>query len=283
MSPNIYQKICFGFFLFLLAFWATLYFTGTQEGNYNILFVFLYGLIPFFGGIAAIVGYQKWGGLSTTLGRAILLLGLGLFFWGVGESVWSYYVFFLDVDVPYPSLADAFFAPSVFLYTTGTIYLSRVTGTRYSLKSISSKIYLTLVPIAALIITYYVIVIMGQQGELISDKQSLLKSVLDIAYPLGDAMSLAVAMVVAGFSLRYSGGVYKYDVIAILGGLALMFAADSYLSFTSTIGTAYSGDLGDLLFTLAVFGLTFGLLGFNKLRHVTPPPTYVAPTQVPAR
>ncbi len=278
MSPNIYQKFCLSFFGLLVIYWAVIHLTGSTAGFYNDFYIFLYGLIPLFGGAAAIVGYQKWGGLSTTLGKAILLLGLGLFLWGIGESVWAYYIFFLDVDLPYPSLADLFFAPSVFLYTIGTIYLSRVTGNRYSLKSLWSKLFLILTPIAALVVTYYLIVLVGNGGELISDKTSLIKSILDIAYPLGDAMSLAVAIVVAGFSFRYSGGVYKYDVMAILGGLALMFTADSYLSYTSTLETAYSGDLGDLLFTLAVFGLTYGLLGFNKLRKTEP---YV-PSNVPS-
>jgi hypothetical protein len=267
MSPNIYQKNCFYFFVLLLVFWGTLHFTGSTEGTYNDLYIFLYGLIPLFGGVAAMVGYRKWGGLSTTLGRAILLLGIGLFMWGIGESVWAYYTFFLGVELPYPSLADVFFAPSVFFYTLGTVYLSRVTSIRYSLKSVSSKIFIVLALLAALVMTYYIIVMLGHQGELLSDKTSLIKSILDIAYPLGDAMSLAVAIVVAGFSFRYSGGVYKYDVMAILVGLVCMFIADSYLSYTSTIGTAYSGDFGDLLFTVAVFGLTYGLLGFNKLRN----------------
>ena len=276
MLPNVYQKICLAFFVLLIVFWGVIHFIGSTEGPYNDLYIFLYGLIPLFGGAAAMVGYRKWGGLSTTLGRAILLLGLGLFMWGIGETVWAYYTFFLGVELPYPSLADVFFAPSVFLYTIGTIYLSRVTGNRFSIKSLWSKLFVTLTPIAALIVTYYLIILVGNEGELISDKTSFIKSILDIAYPLGDAVSLAVAIVVAGFSFTYSGGVYKYDVMFILTGLALMFSADSYLSYTSTTGTAYSGDFGDLLFTLAVFGLTYGLLGFNKLRKTFP---YVASAQ----
>lgn len=266
MSPNVYQKICFSFFALLIVFWVILYFSGVQEGGYNTLYIFLYGLIPLFGGAAALVGYRKWGGLSTTLGKAILLLGFGLFCWGLGETVWSYYSYFLDVEIPYPSIADLFFAPSVFFYTLGTIYLARVTGARYSLNRVSSKFLLVLAPLAALIITFYLIIVIGNDGELLSDKASLVGSILDIAYPLGDAVSLSVALVVAGFSFTYSGGLYRYDVASVLAGLALMFAADSYLSFSSTAGTAYSGDVGDLLFTCAVFALTYGLLGFNKIK-----------------
>ena len=44
--------------------------------------------------------------------------------------------------------------------------------------------------------------------------------------------------------------------------------ADSIFSQTTTLGTAYNGDYGDLAFTLGVFLMTFGLLGFNRLKNV---------------
>ncbi|MEN9622110.1 MAG: putative sensor histidine kinase pdtaS [Candidatus Parcubacteria bacterium] len=266
MILNTYQKYCFGFFALLIIFWLGLFFTGTKDGLVASLYVFLYGLIPLVGGVLAIRGYRTWGGLSTILGKAIFFIGLGLFFWGIGETIWAYYNFFLDVEIPYPSLADVFFAPSVFFYTLGTIFLSMTTGVRFGLRNMGGKIFSIVAPFFVFLITYYILIIIGHQGELFSDTSSFIKTVLDIAYPIGDAVALSVAVVVAGLSFRYLGGVYKYDVISILLGLTVMFTADSYLSYTSTIGTAYSGDFGDLLFTVAVFLLTFGLLGFNKIK-----------------
>jgi hypothetical protein len=134
MLLNTYQKVCIAFLGVLIIFWIALFASGSKEGLYNDLYAFLYGLIPLFGGIAAVTGYKKWGGLSTILGRGILFMGLGLFLWGVGESIWAYYNFFLDVGIPYPSWADLFFAPSVFCYTLATIFIARTTGTRFALK-----------------------------------------------------------------------------------------------------------------------------------------------------
>ncbi len=206
-------------------------------------------------------------GLAGLAFAGLRFIGLGLFFWGIGETIWSYYNFFLDVEIPYPSVADIFFAPSVFFYNAGVIWLSMTTGTRFGLRSLGGKIFSVLAPLAIFAITYYVIVVIGHGGELLSDGNSVIKSVLDIVYPLGDAIALSVSVVVAGLSFKYLGGMYKYDVISILLGLAAMFVADSILSYTSTVGTAYSGDLGDLFFTIAVFLLTFGLLGFNKIKE----------------
>ncbi|HEU5114554.1 MAG TPA: hypothetical protein VFT82_02190 [Candidatus Paceibacterota bacterium] len=271
MSFNIYQKICTIFFGALAVFWAILFATSTKGMLANDLFAFAYGLIPLFGGAAAMVGYRKWGGLSTILGKAILLLGFGLFLWGAGESVYAYYNIFLHVAIPYPSIADIFFAPSVFFYTLGAIYLSRTTGIGIGLRSRIGKAFTVIAPILVLALAYYIFIVIGRGGQLLPDSTNLLKTILDIAYPLGDFISLTISVIVAGLSFRYLGGRYKYDVIFILIGLALMFVADSVFSYTTTLGTKFNGDFGDLIFTCAVFFLTCGLLGFNKIKTEVAP------------
>lgn len=264
---NTYQKISLGFFSFLLIFWSVLFFGNIESDFLANLYVFLYGLIPLIGGLLAIKGYRTWGGLSTVLGQAVFFIGIGLFFWGIGESIWAYYNFFLHVDIPYPSYADIFFAPSVFFYTIGTIYLATTTGVRFGLRSMWGKAFSVFAPLVIFAITYYLLIVIGHEGRVFTDTSSIIKSILDVVYPLGDAIALSVSVVVAGLSFKYLGGAYKYDVLAILTGLAFMFVADSVLSYTTTAGTAYSGDIGDLLFTCAVFLLTFGLLGFNNIKR----------------
>ncbi len=254
------------FFIILVVFWGVLFTLGMKETFYNHLFAFMYGLMPLIGGLAAIKGYRSWGGLSTILGKSILFIGLGLFLWGCGETIWAYYNFFLHIELPYPSAADFLFVPSVFSYTIGTIMLSMTTGARMGLKNTGGKIIAVVVSALVLVMTYYMIVVIGNDGVLLTDKSSIVKSILDILYPLGAAVSLAVSLVVAGLSFRYLGGTYKHDVTFILLGLATMFAADSHFSYYTTLGTKYNGDIGDIFFTLALFLLTCGLLGFNKIR-----------------
>jgi F0F1-type ATP synthase assembly protein I len=41
-----------------------------------------------------------------------------------------------------------------------------------------------------------------------------------------------------------------------------MFVADVIFSYTTTAGTFYNGDAGDLLLTIGLFLMTFGILGF---------------------
>ena len=267
MILNTYQKVCIGFFIILVIFWGALFASGARDGFYNYSFVFLYGLIPLVGGAIAVKGYRVWGGLSTILGRAILFMGLGLFLWGCGGAVWSFYNFFFHVEIPYPSLADLFFVPSVFFYTIGTVLISMTTGARIGLSRASGKIFTAIAVMVAFALAYYTIVVIGHGGQLVSDSASAMKMLLDIAYPFGDAVSLAAALVVAGLSFRYLGGVYKYDIIFILSGLAVMFAADSSFSYATIVGTYYNGGVTDLLFTIGLFLLTCGILGFNKIKN----------------
>ena len=44
-----------------------------------------------------------------------------------------------------------------------------------------------------------------------------------------------------------------------------MYLADFVFSYTTTVGTFFNGNFGDLLFTFALFLITFGLLGFNSV------------------
>jgi hypothetical protein len=265
MSLNGYQKFVLVLFLALVGFWFYLYLNHLRGGFFNYLYAFLYGLMPLIGGIFAMRGYRTWGGLSTNLGRAILLMGLGLFFWGCGESIYAYYNLFEAARIPHPSIADLFFVPSMLLYAIGTVYLSMTTGARYGLKNVSGKAFAVVAPIVILILSYFILIQIGKGGT-ITDK-STLQTILNIIYPLIDGIALAVSVVVAGLSFKYMGGRYKLDIIFILTGLIAMFASDSYFAFTTTVGTAYTGGLADLYYTISVFLLTCGLLGFNKLKN----------------
>lgn len=262
MRINIYQKIAAAFLAFLVVFWVWLYSTGSKEGFYNYLYSFLFGLIPLIGGAVAMGQSRIWGGLKSAVGKAVFFIGLGLFCWGSGETIWSYYNFFLGEPAPYPSLADLGFAPSIFFYGLGAIYLAKATGAKYGLRNIYAKVFVLVAPIILLAISYYGLVVVARGGILVPPDETPLKIVLDIAYPLGDFLALTIAVIVSGLSFKYLGGRYVLDIASILLGLAVMTVADAVFSYTTTVGTFYNGQFGDLLLTLGLFFITFGVLGF---------------------
>lgn len=267
MRLNNYQRICLIFFIFLVVFWILLFLSGSKTGFYNYLYSFLFGLIPLIGGFISMKNSKLWGGLKSAIGKAVFFIGLGLFCWGSGETIWSYYNFFLNEPAPYPSLADIGFAPSIFFYGLGAFYLSKATGAKYGLRNIYAKIFTVAAAILVAAISYYILVIVARGGVIVPPEETLLKTVLDIAYPLGDFLALVISVIISGLSFRYFGGKYLLDIISILLGLAVMFVADSVFSYTTTAGTFYNGQFGDLLLTTGLFLLTFGVLGFYKLKE----------------
>ncbi len=263
---NIYQKICLIFFIFVIVFWIFLFQSNTETSFYNYLYSLLFSLIPLIGGGLSVLNSKLWGGFKSIVGKAVFFIGLGLFSWGYGGLIWSYYNFFLNSPAPYPSLADIGFASSIFFYSIGSIYLSRATGVSFALRNKLAKFFLVFAVIIILIFSYYILVIVARGGILIHESESTLKVVLDIAYPIGDFISLSLAVIISGLSFQYLGGAYKFDITSILIGLATMFIGDSIFSYTTTTGTYYNGNIGDLILTLGLFFMTFGILGFNKLK-----------------
>jgi hypothetical protein len=266
MKLNSFQKICLGFYIFLVIFWILLNLSGEKTSFYNYLYSFLFGLIPLLGGSIAMINSRLWGGLKSAVGKAVFFIGLGLFCWGFGETIWSYFNFFVGEPAPYPSIADIGFAPSIFFYGLGAVYLAKAAGAKYGLRNIYAKIFVAIAPILIFALSYYLFVTVARGGVLIPEGESALKIILDIAYPLGDFLALAIAIIISGLSFKYIGGRYVFDVVSILLGLAVMTIADTVFSYTTTIGTFYNGQFGDLLLTTGLFLLTFGVLGFYKLK-----------------
>ena len=88
-------------------FWVYLTLTADHDaGLYLQLFLFV---VPF---LRALVGFRNaalWGGFKSILGKAVFFVAAGTFAWSIGMLLWNYYIFLAQVEVPYPSLADAAF------------------------------------------------------------------------------------------------------------------------------------------------------------------------------
>jgi hypothetical protein len=260
---NKYQKIAIFYLVGLVVVWLAVQLHGAKMGTLNYLYSFLFGLTPLFAGLVGVIKSKIWGRLRSSMGRAIFFISLGLVFWGFGETIWSYYNFFRHIPAPYPSLADIGFAPSVFFWVLGASYLSRASGAWLSLKRSRRAQLFTIVAIAALsVVSYYLLVRVARSNVLVPEGESIIQVILDIAYPLGDFLAALFAFIVFALSFKYLGGLYRPAIGAILAGLATMYVADFVFSYTTTVGSYYNGDWGDLLLCIGLFLLSFGVLGF---------------------
>lgn len=262
MRLNPKNSFLLGYLLCMFIFWGGMYASGLKELQINKFWGIGINFIPLFGGIFGLFTAKHWGGFKSAVGKGLIYLSLGLISWSLGNWVWSYYNFFLNSNIPYPSFADVGYIVAIPLWVIGTYQLSKATGVSYGLKRKVGQIYLLVLPIVVLALSYYLLVTIARGGSITSGG-GLLKVFFDFAYPVGDAIIITIAFLVYGLSLKYLGGRFKWPVLITLFGFVLMFLADFSFSYTTTLGTYYDGHINNLLFITALFAMGFGVTSFD--------------------
>ncbi len=237
-----------------------IYKTGNTENQTN-LYSNAYGIIPLLGGLYGLIVAEHWGGMRSKVGKAVILLSLGMITWGIGIAIWLYYNLILGVDVPYPSWADASFIVSWPLWGIGAAFLSIASGAKFGIRKTAGRIMLFVVPILVIAFSYYFLVTIARQG-IVSSYEGSLKTFFDLAYPIGDIVILTIALLIFGLSYKYFGGVYKKAIYFILLAFVVNYFADFTFSYTTSLETYYNGSLADGLFvvTMTILGTGIALL-----------------------
>lgn len=263
MKFNSKSSFLLGYLLCMFIFWSGMYSSDLKFLTINKFWGIGINFIPLFGGLFGLLTAQHWGGFRSAVGKGITYLSIGLLSWSAGNWIWSYYNFFLNSEIPYPSLADIGYLCAVPLWIIGIFYLSKATGVQYGLKKKIGQLYLILLPIIVIAFSYYLLVITARGGSITSGG-GILKVFFDFAYPVGDIVIITMALLVYGLSFKYLGGRYKLPVLITLIGFILMFFADFSFSYTTTLGTYYDGHVNNLLFITALFAMSFGIASFDR-------------------
>ncbi len=259
---NIFQKILIAYFCFLIIYWILLYSTGLKTSFWNYIWNTSLALVPLIGGIKGFFIAKSWGLWKSSIGKAVLFLSCGLFSWGVGNVIWTYYNIFESNPIPYPSLADAGYLPSYFLWTAGMIYLPHAIGGKFGFRRWYSKFLVILIPVLVLALSYYLVAFITKSTIIFASFTSYTKLFFDIAYPVSDAIILTTALVV-GTSFKFFGGKYRLSIYTILLSFCFQYIADFLFSYTTTANTYYNGAITDSFFVTGLSLLTFGVLGFH--------------------
>lgn len=255
---NTQAKVAWIFFSLFTAWWIWLYLSGLRENFHNYLFGAAYGLMALFGGAWGLRISKGWGGIRSVMGKAIVFLSLGLLAQEFGQLVFSFYNIFLNIEIPYPSVADLGFFLNIPLYLYGGMFLLKASGGKLSVKSIRSQLQSIGIPLAILGISYYFFL---QGYEL--DLSSPLKTFLDFGYPLGQAMYLSIAILAYSLSRKTLGGIMKPKILLLIIAFIYQYLADFNFLYQSSIGTWYNGGYGDYLYFLAYFLMTLGILNLS--------------------
>lgn len=229
--------------------------SASKAGYYFQIFLFI---IPLVGSLVGFSNARLWGGLRSAVGRAITFLSLGTLTWALGMLIWNYYIFLAKVEVPYPSLADLAFILSWPLWTIGFIELSKATGVKFALRKNKGKVLFVVVPVLAILVSYYLLFIVARNG-VIEWSSGGLKLFFDLFYPIGDVVILIVALMLFTLSYNFLGGQYKMAIWLLIAAFVSNYFSDFVFSYTTTQETYFNGHFVDFLFATTMFILSLGL------------------------
>lgn len=261
-------KILAILFIVLLIWWGSLQVLGYEDTSEyrNLIWGASYQILALLGGVSGLVAAKGWGGKKSIMGRSIIAFALGLLLQTFGQTTFSIYNLFLQVDIPYPSMADIGFFGSIPPYIYGIILLAKASGIALSLKSFGKKIQALLLPLIMLIASYKLFL-----KDYEFEGVGLLRIFLDFGYPLGQAIYISIAAVTYLLSRKVLGGIMKNKVLFILFALLVQYVADSNFLYQAINETWYNGGYGDLIYMIAYFVMAIGLiqLKINYIRSRT--------------
>lgn len=256
-SKSVMQGVVFALFGVLAIWWLILNPLSTDPSLDHMKYIWgsSYQLIAIWGGVLGIFISQSYGGIKSLLGKSILFFSLGLLFQAFGQSVYSYYNLFANIQAPYPSLGDIGFFGSIIMYIIGALALAKVSGVTFSLKSSTQKIQAFLIPIVMLALSYYLFL-----KDYTFDFTDKLKIFLDFGYPLGQAFYVAIAILALIFSRKVLGGMMKRPILLFLFSLVLQYICDFNFLFQANNGTWYVGGYGDFLYMASYLLMSLSII-----------------------
>ncbi len=242
-------------FLVFTTWWLILFSFGIKGNFQNYFFAATYGTVALLGGLWGVQTSFKWGGFRSVMGKAIMYLSLGLLAAEFGQLAFSFYNVILHVEIPYPSVADLGFFGNIPLYSLGMFYLGKVSGVQFTIKKLTHKLQIIILPLILLLFSYFVFL----NGYDLDSSQPL-KTFLDFGYPLGQAVYLSVGLLVYSLSKNLLGGIMKKRIMLIIFAFICQYIADYNFLFQNSRGTWYNGGYGDLLYFIAYTTMAIGLI-----------------------
>jgi len=252
------------YYVIVVIFWLYLQLNNITSGEIGYYYQFTYGLLPLLGGTLGLIRAKQWGLFSSKVGKSLTYLSIGLISWGIGQMFWSiFYNIILNIEVPYPSIADYFYILSWPLWFLGMIHLSKATGARFSIKKLEGQFLLLLIPLVLIALSYYLLIIIARDGTLFTSNEDLQKIFFDLAYPIGDVIILTTSTLIFGLSFKYLGGKYKIPILCLLAAFVLNYITDFSFAYTTTKELYYNGHWVDILYPTVLALLSISINQFS--------------------
>lgn len=215
----------------------------------NYLFNVGYSLPYLFGSAAAFSAWRRLG--SGLVARSFLFLSLSLLAYALGQFSWAYYNF-RGAEVPYPSLADGFYAlffPLTSLALLSFIRIYRMLTTR----RVVIESILVFVVVTGAIFIY-------QGSENFFGDNSVLGIAFNIMYLLTDSILITGAAIV----LRSSGGNLYNGIGLLIAGYFMDALGDLVFYYRQVQGIYWNGDISDLIFVFSGFLIALATIRLGR-------------------
>jgi hypothetical protein len=198
--------------------------------------------------ISSAVALRKYEPKMNRFSLVWICLTVGMMLWFLGELSWGIYAFALNVEIPYPSIADIFWLSGYIPFFIALLVYGRLFASALSRKTISI-IAMAIIILSVLVSVALIIPIIGVEEDPTT-------FIIDLAYPMLDLALLSTALV--GLAVFQKGTLGKSWLLIILGILSNA-AGDMIFSYTTAQGTYYNGHPSDMLF---VYGYLLFMLAF---------------------
>ncbi|MEK6283374.1 MAG: hypothetical protein AABN95_23715 [Acidobacteriota bacterium] len=251
------------FYIGSVILFISIYVEGVEDHFIN-RFSNIYLIIPLLGGLHTLSRLIPVRALIRNSYRVtVAAFSVGLLLWSIGCTIWMYLIFkYSHAQIPYPSMADAFYALCFIAWTVGLLNLYKTAG-KNVLHEINNSTARFLVPLWAVVVSL-IYLKHGSGLSAYASKTALLKLGLDIFFLMIDLLNLGLLITLLPSTenekLGLSGTSLK---IISLGYFFLCLASSSFTICSSLPDDSpyhyYNGGFTDFMFATAFTVIGIGL------------------------
>jgi hypothetical protein len=227
-------------FIILIVIYLALDFSGLMpEDSTNAMLtsdtLSIFSTWVFF--IASVLGLIKSKNLNIRDG--IIAFTASSLFYLTAEVTWTIYNFALNVEVPYPSIADIFYVMGAIAFILA-LYLVK--------KGLSNKPKIDLTIILVIVLGSALLTgLLLLSTVVLSGNPIGVSTVLDVTYPVLDYISLV--LVISLLMVSVGRSVAEAQII-LTAGVIITAVSDILFSFATALGLYTGGSLIDFMFTI---------------------------------
>lgn len=266
---NKYLLALLGYYLLIAVWWTWLNIAGKTGTLDSYIYGGAYAILALVGGIIGLYFSRAWGGWNSIMGKGIIFLALGLFGEAFGQLTWTFYNSIIQVEVPYPSIADIGYFSIIPFYALAMYNFAKASGAKLSLRAYLGKLQVVLIPLLMLTVSYFLFL-----RDYKFDLSSPVRLFLDFGYPMGEAITISIAILTFFLSRNFLGGVMKSRIQYIIFAFIVQYVTDYTFLYRVSRELYVNGDIVDLMYPTSFIIMCIGLFMLSRASVMQPITTY---------